>query len=180
VEIRETETLKRLEDFIRTERDRFEVKSNNLFAQSFSRIAKIYRYLMVIEDRYTLASEAFMENTRLMNITVKEGNHPLTPEQESLHEQSWKLNVALELEIDSFYIFSKMLLDRIAHGIELYFGQSTRCSLESHKEMSKCFPEYIEAKTLSAPPARLMELLKILKEDIRDYRDHEIVHAKNV
>lgn len=119
-----------------------------------------------------------MKNTRALHETVKEGKHPVTPEQERLHEEGWKLGVAVELEIDSFYIFAKVLLDRVGHGLEFYFGQAKGCSLESHNEMMKCFAKYVKAKNLTPPPKRLVELLKTLKTEIRDYRDKEIVHAK--
>lgn len=149
-----------------------------MFAQSFSRISKAYRYLLIIQDRYAAANAKFMDNTLAMQKTTKEGKHPVTTEQAALLEEGWKLNLAVELEIDSFYIFSKMLLDRIAHGLEFYFGQANGCSLEPHKEMTKCFSAYVKAKGLTAPPDRLMELLEIMTKDIRDYRDHEIVHVK--
>jgi hypothetical protein len=178
MEVRETDTLRRLTEFIKVERDRYGDRGGNMFAQTFSRITKTYRYLLIIEDRYISASEAFMQNTSALQATIIEGNHPCTPEQQVLHDQGWKLGLAVELEIDSFYVFAKMLLDRIAHGIEFYFGQAKGCSLESHKEMMKCFPDYVLAKKLKEPSNRLKERIEALKTEIRDYRDHEIVHAK--
>jgi len=174
----ETDALKQLVVFIQTERGKFENKHNNMFAQSFGQITKFYRYLLIIMERYESASSAFIENSKATQLTIQPGKHPLTNEQIRLHEEGWKLQVALELEIDSFYLIAKILLDRMAHAIEFYFGQATRCSLESHDGLTKCFLRYRENKNLTIPAPRLQELVKILKKEISDYRDYEIAHAK--
>jgi len=176
----ETDALKELVMFIQSERMKFTNKHNNMFAQSLSRCTKIYRYLMIILIRYEAASLEFITNSKDLQSTFQSGKHPLTEEQMQLHEEGWKLAVALELEIDSFYLFAKMLLDRVAHTIEFYFGQATRCSLDSHDGLQKCFLKYVEIKSLSTPLPRLLELFNVLKKEISDYRDYEIAHAKKL
>ena len=174
----EKEILKQMVAFIQSERKRFATKHNNMFAQSFSQITKLYRNLLIILARYDSASRVFIENTKAMVATLKPGTHPVTPNQERLHDEGWKLKLALELEIDSFYLFAKMLLDRVAHALEFYFGQASRCSLESHDGLTKCLRKYAGIKQLSPPPSRLLELLTVIKREISDYRDYEITHAK--
>src|SRR5438445_10352953 len=133
-----------------------------MFAQSFSQVTKTYRYLLIILDRYDSSSRAFIKNTKAMQETIKPGKHQLTKEQERLHEQGWQLQVALEFEIDPFYIFAKMLLDKVAHALEFYFGKAPQCSLASHDKLTKCFNRYVPIKKLSPTPPPILEMLELL------------------
>ena len=174
----ESAALKEWQSFIALERDRFSEQHNNMFAQTCGKVTKKYRYLILILDRYDNASLRFIENTKASQATRQLGTHPITEEQRSLHEEGWKIAIALELEIDSFYLFAKILLDRVSHVIEFYFGIASRCFLESHDGLTKCFQSFVGQKGLTAPPHQITELLTLLKEKISDYRDYEISHAK--
>ena len=88
------------------------------------------------------------------------------------------MNAALHLEIESFYLFAKILLDKIAHAIEFYFGQVRRKPLDSHDDLVKNMEDYAESKKLELFP-KLMKLSEQLKQDVSDFRDYQIAHEKS-
>src|SRR6266496_248045 len=112
-----------LTDFISSERERFANEDNNKFAMSFSQISRCSAFLDVIIERYEEASQQFFQNTKSMQATRLPGTHPMTSEQIALHNEGVRLTLLLHLEIESFYLFAKIFLDKIAHALEFYFGQ---------------------------------------------------------
>lgn len=113
-----------------------------------------------------------------MQATIRSGTHKLTDAQVKLHEDGVRLNALVHLEIESYYLFAKICLDKIAHALEFYFGQGRGKSLDSHDQLVKNFPAYAKEKDL-ALPADFIRIATGLKEDISDYRDYEIAHEKS-
>jgi hypothetical protein len=165
--------------FVRTERDRFSGQHNNMFAFAFSKITRYSQFVDVILERCNAASARFLENTNAMRATMQEGNHPLTLEQLELFGQGLQLTAVLHLEVESFYLFTKILLDNIARAVEFYFGQARGRPLDSHDDLVKNLPGYAAAKGLTNLPDRLVALAAELKQDVSDYRDYEIAHEKS-
>ena len=52
----------------------------------------------------------------------------------------------LHLEIESYYLFSKIMLDKIVHALEFYFGQGRKKSLDSHDGLVKNSASYVARK----------------------------------
>jgi hypothetical protein len=75
-------------------------------------------------------------------------------------------------------LFAKILLDKIAHSLEFYFGQARNLSLDSHDQLAKNLISYATQKGLSLPSG-FIALAGKLKTDISDYRDYEIAHEKS-
>jgi hypothetical protein len=167
-----------LSDFISSERERFADDDNNKFAIGFSHISRYQLFLSVILQRYEEASRSFFENTNAMQATLLPGTHKLIDAQVRLYEDGVRLNVLVHLEIESYYLFAKIYLDKVAHALEFYFGQGRGQSLDSHDQLVKNFAAYAEEKSL-ALPADFMCIAAALKKDISDYRDYEIAHEKS-
>ena len=167
-----------LSDFVSSERERFADEDNNKFALGFSQISRYHLFISLILKRYEEASRAFFENTNVMQATLLSGTHRLTDAQVKLHEDGVRLNALVHLEIESYYLFAKICLDKIAHALEFYFGQGRGQSLDSHDQLVKNFAAYAAEKSL-ALPADLMRIAAALKKDISDYRDYEIAHEKS-
>jgi hypothetical protein len=165
-------------DFIGTERDRHADEDNNKFAMCFSQVSRYLEFVAVILKRYEDVSHQFLKNTKDMQASMSPGTHPMTGKQMALHEDGLRLNVLLHLEIESYYLFAKIFLDKIAHALEFYFGQGRKMPLDSHDNLVKYFAAYAEQKRLKLPP-NLMDLAAKLKKDISDYRDYEIAHEKS-
>jgi hypothetical protein len=165
-------------NFIAEERERFENEDNNKFMVAFSQISRYSEFLSIILKRYENVSEQFLQNTKALQALSLPGSHKMTEQQMSLYNEGAQLGSVLHLEIESFYLFAKILLDKIAHALEFYFGQARRKSLDSHDNLVKNFVAYAEGKGLTLP-ADLMPLAQELKKDISDYRDYEIAHEKS-
>jgi len=170
--------ISRLNEFVDAERERFTTVDNNRFAFSFSQIARYAEFIEIIARRQTEAGLKFVANAVALQAAVPSGDPSLTAEQKRLLEEGHKLTDAPHLEIESCYLFAKILLDKIARSIEFYFGQGRNCSLDSHDDLIKYLGRNSTIKCLSVP-ARLSELALSLQQDISDLRDYRIAHDKN-
>lgn len=166
-------------NFIMSERERFSTRHNNLFASAFSQISRYYGFLKIIQGRYHKASAEFIENTKAQQATFQSGTHTVSDEQMRLFSRGCEITTILHLEIESYFLFAKILLDKVARAIEFYFGQARGLSLNSHDDLTKNFERYISTKQLTTLPVDLVESIKTLKEYVSDYRDKEIAHEKS-
>jgi hypothetical protein len=170
--------LEELVSFIHAERERFSTEDSNRFGMAFSKLTRQYRFLLIILGRYKEARDNFVQNTKDLQALLKPGDHPVTQEQDRLLAEGQTLVTHLHLEIESFYLFAKILLDRIAHTIEFYFGQARRLPLDSHDDLVKHLEAYAADKSVKVSP-ELMKAAMELKGDISDHRDYEIAHEKS-
>lgn len=149
-----------------------------MFAFAFGEIARYLGFLGVVARRHRRVSRRVGENTKAFQATVQEGNHPLTAHQLKLHQTAVILILELQLETESYYLFAKILLDKIARAIEFYFGAIQNCALDSHDDFVKRLDRYTAAKKLKAPD-EFKETINELKRDVSDFRDYQIAHEKS-
>lgn len=169
--------MKKLSDFISVERARFENRYNNMFSFTFSEILRYYDYLQIILSKYKSISEKFADNFKAMQTAFK-GNGTVNDEQMKLLLNNRDIHTRLHLEIESFYLFAKILLDKIAIALQFYFGSARGLPLSSHDKLTKNFEGYLAVKRLTNDP-KLLEEIKKLKEDISDFRDKQIQHIQD-
>jgi hypothetical protein len=168
-----------LSDFIGTERDRYMGEDNNRFAFSLGQVSRYYEFLLIIMERYQQASKELVNNTKeVMEISKKKKDSTLNEKERELFTRNVPLSNLLHLEIESFYLFSKILLDKIAHFLEDYFGKTHGMSLRSHDKLTKYFEKFTTVKGLTVP-AKISETILVLKSYVSDYRDKEISHRNN-
>jgi len=161
--------------FVGQERERFVVEDSNLFAFSFSKVSVYRADLDFILERYKQSSAEFIGDTQARQERIKQGSQDRT---DSLRN-SWPLQQKLHLDVESFYIFAKILLDHIARAIQFYFGQAQGVSLQLHDRLAKFIERYASAKGLDTVPQSLLSLIKELKAKICDYRDKQIEHENS-
>lgn len=171
--------MEALSEFIKTGRNDFSNRHNNLFAFSFSQIARYYGFIKIIQARYRRAATEFIENSKAMQATFQLGTHSMTEEQIQLSNKEREITAFLHLEIESYYLFTKILLDKVVRAFEFYFGPSRGLSLDSHDNLTKNLEKYIVAKGLTTLSDDMKELIQVLKQDVSDYRDCEIAHEKS-
>lgn len=170
-------SMKDLSDFIHSERKRFETRQNNIFSFTFSEISRYYDYLQIILDRYKTASKEFAENTKALQESFKKsGNGRVNVAQNKMLQESSELGIRVHLEIEAFYLFAKILLDKTSLAIQFYFGSARSLSLASHDNLTKHIEVYAKTKGLRLSPPGLIEHIGKLKEDISDFRDYQIQH----
>lgn len=164
--------------FISSEPDRFDNEHNNMFAFAFAEVGRYRRYLDVVLQRYLQAGKEFIENTQAMQARTEPGTHPVTPDLQALHDEGARISDSLHQEIETFYLFAKILLDKLARAIEFYFGTVRRRPLDSHDDLTKNLRAYAESKNLQLDPALLVAVDDCRKQ-VSDYRDHNIAHEKS-
>jgi hypothetical protein len=149
------------------------------FSTSWQAVARYHTFLMLIVEREAKATEIFSLAGKALRDTPPSPGPYLTAEQERRLNELDKATDLLHLEIESFYLFAKILLDAVARAIEKYFGQGKACSLDSHHDLIDNFAEYAAQKKLDIPPD-FIEKARRLREDISNFRDHEIAHNKRL
>lgn len=171
--------MQALIDFIGRERNRFAVDDGNIFAFAFSKVTRRWAFLEIIRQRHQDASAAFISNSEAFRATIKPGGpHTMTQDQMKLQAEGWPLSNLVHLEIESFYLFAKILLDELAHAIENYFGPARGLSLDSHDDLAKSLRAYAAAKGLTIPEEFENSVLD-LRQRISDFRDQQIAHEKS-
>ena len=174
-----TSTL--LREFIPLERERYGVYDNNIFALALLQVSRYYDFLSILLRRYDEASAAFRENFDAFNASMvdRPSSGRLTQDQMNLLSAQNELSTLAHLEVESFYVFAKLLLDRIALFINRYFGVIRGLELRSHDRLVKHFTAYAIAKGLTLPDS-FVPHIHHLKEMISDFRDKQIAHAHNL
>ena len=109
--------------------------------------------------------------------TMLAGTQQMSPEQIVLREDALDITTRLHLEIEAFYLFAKILLDKVAQAIQFYFGPARGISLSSHDKLLKYLASYAEAKGLTIDESFISKVEK-LKATVSDFRDYQISHIE--
>lgn len=170
--------MKKLLEFITAHRERFEVTQNNVFAFSWSKITRRLAFLEILEKNYIEASAAFIANSDAARQLIKPGTHPVGPELAALHEAAIPLGAEVHLQIESYYLFAKIILDDVARAIEYYFGAARGLPLDSHDDLARSLAQYSAQKDITVAP-ELVAAIADLKRRISDVRDYKFSHEKS-
>ena len=173
--------LELLRSFIAGERDRFVTRDNNLFNTAFSDLVRYRLFLARIEERHGGISSEYVANVNAMWARLRAASgqhHQMTPQDMADLEAREQLQLGLHLEIESFYLFAKILLDEAARAIEFYFGTAPKLALDSHDDLTKRIDRYAIHHRLELPTG-FTERASHLKSEVSDYRDQQIAHHKN-
>lgn len=164
--------------FIGLERDRYAGIDDNRFAFSLAQPARYLGFIETIMGRYAESSYEFMTSIRSLQSSVSKGSRELTANDIKQLEANAKLAQLVHLEIESFYLFAKILLNKLALFVQDYFGKVQGCPLTSHDGLSKKIHQYVQDTELRLPDG-FIERCVWLKEHISDFRDKQISHLKN-
>lgn len=165
-------------DFIDNERKHYTGKDSNLFAFSLGQSLRYYDFLLIVFDRYKKAcGKAVSAHNKLMKPSLAQPGKeiPVTGKQMRLWVEWRQLHFLVHLEIESFYMFAKIFLDKIALFIKNYFGPEQGISLRSHDKLEKEHERFRLAKGLTYPRGFSQSII-FLKEHISDYRDKQVSH----
>lgn len=172
--------------FIDSQRSRFSIERNNKFATQYSKIAIYREYLEIVSIRYATQNESFIRIAKCrreemqLNPGEQSSNHALTENEVRLLKEQFEVTVQLHLEIESFFLFAKILLDHIASAFQFYFNQARDMSLRSHDKLVKNLSKFCAQKNLASPPKSLLRLAEELKSTVCDFRDYAIAHDREL
>jgi hypothetical protein len=110
--------------FVENERHRFTDKDGNLLGLSVYQIMRYYEFLTIILERHAETSKIYSNLHRQNMANFSEGWRETTPDEMVVLEELFKYMSLVQLEVESFYLFAKILLDRTAHFVELFFGRA--------------------------------------------------------
>lgn len=167
------------------ERNHYPGQANNWFAFALGQAERYEAFLHIILARYHETTAAFLaaqKPTGGLMAAAGPGPREMTPEEIAVYRQRLILAPQLQLDSESFYLFAKILLDRLAKFLESYFRPSHSekalargFSFNSHDELSKRFESFAQARGLEVP-STLLPLINDLKSKISDFRDYQISH----
>lgn len=170
-----------LADFVSTERNQYITHDGNLFASSLGEALRYYNFLLIVADRYKQTTRKFVSNSKkTWKLTPPQtsGPIPMTYKQIRLMEERSRLSTLIHLEIESFYMFANIFLDKIALFIQNYFGPEQGVPLSSHHKWQENHKQFRLAKDLTYPQG-FSESIIFLKEHISRYRNRQIVHMES-
>jgi len=81
----------------------------------------------------------------------------------------------LHLELETIFIFSSILLDRIAACTQYYFGRGSR-QWRSFESMKEHLGNYCQNRGLPAPSENMIEVIKWLHKNISEFRHLLVIH----
>lgn len=149
--------------------------SGNKLGAAVGQVGHYHRYLRTILSRYHSVARAYGSASQLHIAALAKGDHHAAREYE---RKTRRWHYVLLFDIESFFLFAKIMLDRCAHLIEYYFGQTRGSALDSHHDLVGALPKVAETKGLTLPP-RIMQIARQLKSDVSDVRDYQISHEKS-
>lgn len=173
--------LAKIYSFVSSEKKYLDTKNYTILGLALYQIVRNYKFLQIINKRYKKSSSLFISTREKFRKTLgkrPKGVHTMTRRQIKLARIEDKAYLQVHLEIESFYLFAKILLDKLARIVEFYFGQTDKLSLDSHHLFCKNIKEYSSFKSILID-YELIEHAKKLKKDISDFRDFQIAHHKN-
>lgn len=102
------------------------------------------------------------------------------PHRSSNWKPDHRKRIRVQIDIESFYLFSKTFLDKLAHLVERCLGRPRGLSLASHDKLSKNIERYLAALRHPSLESTLTAMIPIVKQRISDFRDYEFAHAQSL
>ena len=175
-----SEIIDRFVAFVMSERRLYGTHDNNRVGFSLGQIGRYLRFVEIARSRYLPVSKTVAERFRKTMEEARQnlGTRELIPEEIAELEKEGQLHQLLHFEIESFFLFAKILLDKIAHFIGDYFGQAHGVSFRSHDKLCKGIDQYLKEKNLQIPSGMKNTMVE-LRSLVADYRDKQIAHLQN-
>lgn len=162
----------KLESFLDAEQDQFPIRRVRLVKNAVQEAKRYSAFLRLVNER---ASDVSVKCNYSLRCCVGVPAGKVREERLSHFEQ---LGINLQLEIESFYLFSKIYLDKTVHFLETYFGRLHNCSFESFSKLKAALSILESAHDFKVQP-ELREMVDKLMNVVVEFRDKKITHAKN-
>jgi uncharacterized protein YfbU (UPF0304 family) len=179
----EMPALERISDFIEARFRHPDTKTLNILNSSLAAWLRYFRFLEVTRNRYAEISTAYVDAVhRQLERTQKEvqqagagTSRPVTAEEWEEMQRTAELGIRLHLEIESFYIFANILLDRVASTFRFYFWKRSDWN---HRHVMDNLEKVCTEKPLRVPSKDLLAMPRKLGELIVQYRNKRIEHVE--
>ncbi|MCE7980781.1 MAG: hypothetical protein DYG89_06280 [Caldilinea sp. CFX5] len=170
-------------EFAEKEKEFYASKDAELFDVSIAQVIQYYDFLTILLSNYDNYASNFTSLQIMFRNTIgydeEDSRNPYGISRKEMNKHSQECGQQLTLLIESFYLFAKLTLDKIALFIQLYFGQAKGLSLISHTQLYKNFGRYIQLKDLKEGEL-FLDLAGFFDRIITQYRDKQIIHLQNL
>jgi hypothetical protein len=138
------------------------------------------RFTRIVADRFETANAKYVEHSlRFKAMMPKEpgsgGRREMTEEESKALLDQWALGEIVSLEIESFYMFAKILLDRVADLVCLYFGHPRPGIGSSHSRLKNGIFDHI-CRTKSIDGQVLLPRLEDLHRRVVEHKTDVVEH----
>jgi hypothetical protein len=153
-----------------------DVKDDNLTRMTLGEIKTYLNFLDIVLNRYEEIGGEFTENNKNFQASLSEKEATLTKEQMEMYDRSSVLNAGLRLEIETFFLFAHILLNKITNYPEIYFTKEYKRGIKcgSHHQFWRTIRERGYFDPLDE---RLKERAEWLQINVVGHRDHLITHT---
>ncbi len=169
-----------LRTFINQERGRFDTRHNNLFAFAFGEIFTYREFLEIIHSRCNAVGVEYKAlSLAQMESVSRRQPGPLTVTEQAVFVRTGELQILVRLEIETFYLFATILLDRVAAAVAFYFDGESSTSWGRHSRMVKLFAGFADRKQLVVPH-RFNELMTGMENAVIAFRNRHVAHSRDL
>ena len=170
--------FRRLHDFFQSRLRHPDTDTFNLLNTSIGAWLRYYGFLQIVRARYQQATVEFVEAMQRQYEARKSepsGSRPVTPEELAEMQRTTEIGNRLHLEIESFYIFANILLDRIASTFRFYFWKKPQWN---HRQLTSHMERICTKKQLTVTPNCILQMPADLEKQIVSYRNTRIEHVE--
>jgi len=164
--------------FLRAEWDHYPPHSRNELCHVVDPVIHYERSLRTVLARHRALLDEFASVSGAFTTFMQRPSpKTATAEEHAGLSRHGDTTALIHLDVETFYLFAKILLDRIAIALERWFGPVRKASIASHSKLTKNFATYAAAIPLEASSdvgGRLNELRK----RVSDFRDYQIAHEQ--
>jgi hypothetical protein len=172
----------RLHTFIGSLPRQRDTYSANLLLSSLGTWLRYYGFLEVVRSRYgetsirsTEAIRIQQENIRRETQTNQPSSCPYTQEEWLELQNLLETSKMLHLDIESFYMFADILLDRMASTFSYYFWRNPKWN---HRKLVDHIEKICEGKRLTITNGEILTIPYNLLQIVVEYRNKHIQHAQ--
>lgn len=167
-----------IRDFVTSESALYMPEGSNRLSVAAAGAVQCEMYLEEIVRRYTGASAAHTMALRELFDSLPRGASVVSPEQQRTLDDLAHRGVLVRLEIESYYLFSKILLDRLAKLMHWWVGGTSATrgrSIDRHSLVSKELSSLVQSGIVWAPEGMASQAAE-LQRKVSNYRDHHVTH----
>lgn len=168
-------TRKELNDFIWKQRRLLDTKENNIFALTLAKWDKYLDYLTIILNRYSTKEKEYKNLLSEQIKALKRQNRKMTHEEVKRMRKICNMGNNLSLEVESFYLFSCILLDKIANFFSKVLPHKHKRGIK-FKSHDNFWSTYHKSQSVKMKKS-YEDNAKWLSDNLIKYRDKTITHT---
>ncbi|MGH7660572.1 MAG: hypothetical protein ACRENA_06615 [Vulcanimicrobiaceae bacterium] len=131
-----------------------------------------YRYLELVHERHVPTAKRYKELLALlftkMDPAFDGGAITYDDEMATMDAEMADLLDVAHLDLETFFLFAKTVLDRVAQYVELYFGSEPKLPVRAHEKLYANFGEYSTRRGIVVPDG--------FTQSVRDVQDMIFTH----